>query len=364
MTVFSTLTRYISIRFFFAICAVFALCLLLIFMIDFVELLRRSGKFGETSIAMLAWITLLRLPSFAELTLPFAVLAGSIGAFLLLSRSSELIIIRASGMSVWQFALPGVAVAFLVGLMAIMLYNPLAAYAKAESERIYADVFGRNTSLLRTRNSGSWLRQDSVDGQSIIHAYASSDQGTKLTSVTIFQFDQKKRFLERVEAGHATLKDGHWLLEKATVSKVGQAPVDYDTYLVSTHLTLTQVRDALGSVNTISFWQLPGFIDFSEKAGLSATRYKVQYQLLMSRPLLLAVMVLLAATCSLRAFRFGNIQRMVILGLIAGIGFFLFAEVSRNIGLSGLTTPIVSAWVPVFVALCLALTVLLHQEDG
>ena len=86
-----TLARYFSARFFAAMVAMFLICCVLIFFVDFIEILRRSGKYSnEASGFLLVWITLLRLPSYSELTLPFAVLIGTIVIFLMLSRSSEL----------------------------------------------------------------------------------------------------------------------------------------------------------------------------------------------------------------------------------------------------------------------------------
>ncbi|MEM7316188.1 MAG: LPS export ABC transporter permease LptG, partial [Planctomycetota bacterium] len=60
----------------------------------------------------------------------------------------------------------------------------------------------------------------------------------------------------------------------------------------------------------------------------------------------------------------GGIQTMVIAGLIAGLGIFILAEISRQFGISGLVSARVSAWVPALVACLLPLTALLHQEDG
>ena len=359
-----TIARYISRRFLQSILTVFLVCLLLIFLVDFIELLRLAGKYGNVPALTLAWLTLLRVPSFAELTLPFSVLAGSIGAFLLLGRKSELIVIRAAGMSVWQFMLPGILVAALFGAVAMMLYNPIAANAKSRSERLYASAFGKTSSLLNTKRSGSWLRQDGLDGQSVIHARNTANHGMLLTGVTLFQFDHNKQYVERVDAASAVLMDGRWVLKDVVVSSAETNPEQYDTFVLSTYLKPTQVKDALGSVGSISFWDLPNFIDIAERAGLPATRYRVQYQMLLSRPLLLIAMVLLAATCSLRAFRMGNIQTLIITGLGSGIAFFMFAEVSRNIGISGLIPPAISAWAPVIVAGSIAMTVLLFQEDG
>ena len=112
-----TLARYFSLRFLIAMLAMFAICCVLIFFVDFIEMLRRAGMYdSDVSGFLLAWMTLLRLPSFSELTLPFAVLIGTVGIFLMLSRSSELIVVRAAGVSVWQFMLPAMIVAFLLGI--------------------------------------------------------------------------------------------------------------------------------------------------------------------------------------------------------------------------------------------------------
>ncbi len=364
MTAAGTLTRYISWRFLLTIVGMFVLCMVLIFLIDFVELLRQSGKLGNVPVTMLVWLTLLRLPATAEFALPFSVLIGSIGGFLMLSRTSELVIVRAAGMSVWQFVMPGVLVAFTLGLIAVMVYNPIAARTQSASERLYAQLFGKQVSLLKTKRAGAWLRQEGIDGQSVIHAKRTANNGLSLVSVTALQFDRNGNLFERLEAESAQLKDGRWELARVWVSAVGRKPAYYDTYILSTYLTPTQVVTALGSVNSVSFWELPSFIDIADRAGLPAVKYKLQFQSLLARPFLLAVMVLLAATCSLRAFRFGKVQTMVIIGLSAGFTFFIFSEISRNFGVSGLAAPEVAAWAPAGIAGFLALTVLLHQEDG
>lgn len=358
------LARYVSVRVLMAILAMFTVCVVLIFFVDFIEMLRRSGKSGNAPALLLAYVTLLRLPSFTELTLPFAVLIGSMGGYLLLSRSSELVVIRAAGISVWQFVLPGVLVAFIIGILAVTLYNPVAATAMAESERLFADAFNRERKLVETKGAGAWLRQDGDDGQSIIHAKASANSGFSLSGVTVLEYDADKRFMSRVEADTAELRDGRWELANVWVSGVGQPPQFFNRYLLSTYLSPAQVRDSLGSVRSMSFWELPTIIAIAERAGLSATQFKLQYQLLLSRPFLLAVMVLVAATCSLKGFRFGSIQKMAVAGLAAGFGFFILAEISRNLGLAGVTSPWAAAWVPVLIGSFLALTVLLYQEDG
>jgi lipopolysaccharide export system permease protein len=359
-----TLRRYVARRFLLAIAGAFVVCAVLIFMIDMIELLRLSRRASDLSVAMLVWMALLRLPAFTEILLAFAVLVGSIGALLSLNRRSELNVMRAGGMSVWQFLRPGLVVALMLGIAAVTLFNPLAASARSEAERLLAEAFGKEASLLATSGEGGWLRQDGADGQSVMSARVVADHGLSLAGVIVFQFNAQGQFIERIDADRASLGDGYWELHRALVSRPGRGAESFDLYTVSTYLTRERVGDALGSEISVSFWQLPELIELSEKAGLSASRYKMQYALLLSRPMLLLTMVILAATVSLRSFRAGGIQTMVLAGMVGGIGFFLLSEVSRQIGVAGLISPDTAVWVPIGLALLVSLTVLLHQEDG
>jgi lipopolysaccharide export system permease protein len=360
-----TLGFYIARRFLLAILVTFLLCTVLIFLIDFVELLRQSGKYGEVPIPTLCVIALMRLPAYAEYLVAFAVLVGSIATLLQLSRKSELVVMRAGGMSVWQFLRPGIVVALLLGAFAVTVFNPLAAAGRERAETLFAEAFGRESNLLRSRTSGdSWLRQDGTDGQSVISAAMASNRGLTLTGVTVFVFDTAGHFVERVDGARADLRDGFWEIRDSWVVRLGREPEKFDTYLLSTYLTPDRVTDALGTLFSVSFWELPGLIEVAEKAKLSANRLRIQYESLLSRPLLCVAMVLLAATVSLGSFRSGGIQTMVITGLVGGFGFFLIAEVSRQIGVAGLAPSWAAIWLPVVLAVFVSATVLLHQEDG
>src|SRR5262245_34498418 len=228
-----TIRRYVAKRFLLSIAGAFAVCAALIFMIDMIELLRLSRRASELSMRSLLWMAVLRLPAFTEILLAFAVLVGSIAALLSLNRKSELIVMRAGGMSVWQFLRPGLVVALVLGIAAVAVYNPLAAAARSEAERLIAEAFGKEASLLASSGEGSWLRQDGTDGQSVMNAQAVADQGLSLTGVVVYQFDGQGRFLERIDAERASLEDGYWQLEKVVVARPGREPESYDNYIIS-----------------------------------------------------------------------------------------------------------------------------------
>ena len=174
--------------------------------------------------------------------------------------------------------LPAMVVAFLLGIVFVCIYNPLAATARAKAERLYAEAFDREEALLKTKNAGAWLREDGADGPSVVHAMRSSNQGLELTGVTVFQYAPDQTPTERVEARKAILKDGRWELEDAWVRCRGQRAC-FVQALPPQHLPShpdAGARDTLGTEFSISFWDLPNFIEIAERAGLPATQYRVR----------------------------------------------------------------------------------------
>jgi lipopolysaccharide export system permease protein len=204
MIIGSTLGRYIAGRFARSILIVFALFFAIIYLGDFLELFRRSTERQGFTPAMAAAASLMRVPGISELMLPFATLFGAIWAFLSLSRQLELVVARAAGISVWQFTAPALGVALALGLVTTTVYNPLGVFLKDRADELTADMFNRETRFSSDPGSSeSWIRQDGADGESILHAEQSLEQGSRLVGVTAMTFDRKGKFLARIEAREA-----------------------------------------------------------------------------------------------------------------------------------------------------------------
>jgi lipopolysaccharide export system permease protein len=114
----------------------------------------------------------------------------------------------------------------------------------------------------------------------------------------------------------------------------------------------------------VPFWQLPTYIKMADRAGLEAAGYRLQYDELLARPFLLAAMVLLAASVSLRFFRFGGVQKMVLSGITAGFLLFVLSKITEDMSKSELLSPVAAAWIPMLVGSLTGFVVLLFQEDG
>ncbi|MCM5558360.1 LPS export ABC transporter permease LptG [Pleomorphomonas sp. JP5] len=360
-----SLATYFTLRFAGWILGVFVGIFLLVFLIDSIELLRSTGGRSDISVPLVIAASALRVPALMEQVLPFAVLLGSIAAFVTLSRGSELMIARAAGLSVWQFTLPALVFAVLLGVAASTVYNPLATAARNLSSDI---LVGSRASVMTTLLSGSatpsWTRQRTGDGNAVLHTEGVSNGGRAILQPTFWVFGADGMLTDRVEARIGHLEPGRWNLSEVTVTGGNGVPERHDSYSLPTALTAEQVAGGLGSPDSISFWQLPGAIAQARASSLPANRFSLQYQALLARPLLLASMVLIAATVSLGFARYGGGEKMILGGVVAGFVLYVIIEVARSLGSEGLVSPVLAAWAPSVVAILLGSTVLLFREDG
>lgn len=364
MAVTGTLSRYIARRYLGELAVVFLGMFLLVSLVDFVEMMRRAGNAQDVSVLTVAQISLFRIPQLMERVLPFTVLISTMSCYLNLSRRLELVVARSAGLSVWQIIAPAVIATFAIGIIATTLYNPVSATLQEQSKKLEVDAFGMRKAVQRRSGGTFWLNQRSVDGHSIINARTSTEQGLKLGGVTIFTFNSDGQFNNRIEANTATLEVGHWRLEQARVIAHGVAPKEQDTVLLKTNLTREQVRESFATPESVPFWELPSYIKIAENAGLGASQYRLQYQKLITQPVLLVAMVLLASAVSLRFFRFGGVQKMVLGGVGAGFLVYVLSKVTEDLSKVGLLNAVAAAWFPVVVGGLTGLVVLLYQEDG
>ena len=358
-----TLGRYFGMRFLNAVLMVFGGIFALVALVDYIEMMRRASDIPHVSAILVAKASFYRVPQIAERIMPFCVLIGTMACYLNLSRRLELVVARSAGVSAWQFISPAVIVAFLLGVFATTVYNPISAIMQEQSKRYEAMVFGEKSNGLRS-GGPFWTSQRSSEGQAIINAKSSRDQGVTLNGVTVFTFDNAGHFKQRIEARSATLEPGVWRLKDARVNELGTLPANHAVYQLKTSLTPEQARESFATPETVPFWELPTYITIADHAGLVAAGYRFQFQKLLAQPFLLAAMVFLAAAVSLRFFRFGGVQKMILSGVASGFLLYVLSKVTEDMTKAELMHPAAAAWLPVLAGGLTGFIALLYQEDG
>ena len=366
----ATLSLYIARVFTLAVLGMVAGLSALVSLFDFIELLRRSATRPDAGLGLVVQIAALRLPWIAMEILPFAVLMGGILAFWRLTRSSELVVARAAGISAWQFLAAPVMCALAVGGFATAVVSPVSAVMRARAEALDNTYLRSGGGPLSLAGGQLWLRQAdrAIDprGVAILHAGDVKLVGLSLQArdVSVFRLNDNDQLLERIEASSAQLAAGAWQLRNARTLTAGQLPHPAGEINLPTDLTVQRVQESFASPDTLSVWALPGFIGLLERSGFSAVRHRLYFQELLALPLLAGTMCLLSAGFSMRSARRGGVAQMLGSGVAAGFALFVVTKVTAEFGQSGALPVTLAAWAPTAAGLLLSLTLLLHLEDG
>nr|WP_294546151.1 LPS export ABC transporter permease LptG [uncultured Rhodopila sp.] len=370
MTAAITLSLYIVRQFATSVLGMLLALSGLVAMFDFIELLRRSASHPEVSFGLVSQIAALRLPYVSMQIMPFAVLLGGILCFWRLTRSSELIVARASGVSAWEFLTGPTLCAALFGMIATALISPVSSVMLARAEAMENTYLRSGGGPLALNGGQLWLRQSdrmlTPQGVAIIHANQVELHGKQLTAtqVSVFRLDGADKLLDRVEATRATLGKGNWILDNARTIKADQLPGPPQEMNLPTDLTVSRVQESFASPDTLSVWALPSFIALLDRSGFSSIRHRLHFQALLALPLLCATMCLVSAGFSMRPARRGGVAKMIGSGVAAGFVLFVVSKIAEEIGQSGALPVALAAWAPAVSGLMLAVALLLHTEDG
>lgn len=365
------LSLYLARRFYVSVAIVAAVFAGILMLIDMVEQIRRLAGSPDAGLAQAAQLAALNLPAGIYRILPLVVMLGSVAMLLNLSRTSELVVIRAAGRSALRALVAPVVSAFLLGAVAVALLNPMVASTARVSDELSSRIRSGDSgnSVLSVSREGLWLRQGNPDGQTVIRAGRANHDGTELYGVTFLAFDSEGQPVSRIEAAQAQLRPGRWQLSEIKEWRLNESnPEKAASHRaeaeLATDLSAAKIRESFSAPDAIPIWELPAFIAGLERAGFSAQKHRVWLQRELALPLTLAAMVLLAAGFTMRHARSGGSGTMVLLAILAGFAMFFLRNFAQVLGENGQIPVAMAAWAPPAVAVMAALGLLLHLEDG
>lgn len=359
-----TLSRYFMLHYFYNFLIILFGLLSIIYLFDTVELLRRVADKDFIPLTIVLQMSLLKLPEVGQLILPFGILFSAMMSFWQLTKRHELVIVRSAGLSVWQFIMPILIVAFTIGILKVSMINPLSAVMVNKYNQLEAKYLESAGSVVSFSDQGLWLRQNHEEGMAILHAEKIEMPDWKLQNVQVFFFSPQYDFLRRIDAQSAHLKSGEWQFNQAVINMPDAKPAPYDLLTLATDLTVGELEKSFSSPQSIAFWKLPSYIKTMEETGFDTRALHIYFQGLLAEPLLYLAMVILAACVSLRSSRQQGTAVLIMMGV--GIGFVVFFSSSflQALGASGQVPVIVAAWFPAVISFLLGVSALMVLEDG
>lgn len=367
-----TLSLYIARRFIVTLAWSFGVVFAIILLANLLEMLRRSAS-SDVGIGQILAIAALQTPTTALTASPFVVLLATLACFTRLARSSELVVTRAAGVSVWALIMPVVLSAMALGVLSFSALNPVAAATQQRADTLIARHLSGRESRLSISGEGLWLRQGDATGQTVIHAATADGAANELRVATFFVFDGDGAITTRLDAHSATLTPGAWVLRDAVRREIappsqegaqGGGESRHETLEVPTDLTSAQILDSFERPAAISFWALPASIATLEASGFSARRHRLHWQTQIALPVLFAGMAMIGAAFSMRHVRLGGVGLMALGAVLSAFGFYFIADIAQALGASGAIPVLLAAWAPPLSSLLVAAGLLLHLEDG
>lgn len=360
------LSRYIAWQTLKGILLALTIITSIIMLVDFVEGSRNIGADAGLNSGQIFLLTALKTPLLIEQTLPFVVLFGVMGALYSMNRRSELIVLRASGLSAWRFLRPAMFLVFLLGILWTVFGNPAAVNAMSYQDDLRARFEGK---IQTTENTPIWLREGTSYGQTII--YAPSFNLLKRTlakpefTISVADPDGGQVFSHRFDAQQAELlSTGYWQLSDVLESQADGQQQFNKAVSIPTTITPKQMQETQSGSRLIPLWELPGEISALSKAGFSSTTQKLRYHKLLSLPLTLLAMAVIAAAVSMRLTREGGTLRFMLMGASIGFGVFFVENMIKAFGETGAISVSLAVWlIPIFVLAC-GMAYLSLLEDG
>ena len=330
---------------------------------DFLEMLSFANRFDLSPGAAIGF-TLQRLPLIILDFLPFIFLFGTVFCLLRLSQTQELAVIRAAGLSVWQFLTPLLVFTFITASLVIAVLEPIGARSMASFSAKQAEVTGIKAKLSFSTD-GIWFRETNEQNNYIVHSQKLDPQdAARLLNVSVTLIEADGTFHRQLEAGSAQLFNGVFILQDVKIFTGTQLPQSQEQVILPTQLTLASIQNSFKPPRTIGLWKLPTYIDQARAAGMDVSRHEAHFQSLLALPILLLSMVMVAACFSLPTGR--NFSTSQTLGFSVLCGFILFL-VNDVIGLMGelnILPAIMASWMPALIALLLSVSYLITTEDG
>ncbi len=355
------LTIYLAKMFALRIVAVLAMLVLVLLMLD---LLGKTGNIlsveGNTNAEVWKYASL-RAPQLAARFLPYSVLLATIITLAGLNQNSEVIAMKAAGLSAHQILAPLLLSGLVVSVISFGFNERVVTRANATLSAWENVDFAAVPDDPATRGNVFFS-----DGRNILMASRASGTGaaTVFTDVTFYERDENDMIVRQVRADAASFADPGWQLQNAVAFSVARAQTqDLGDVVVAPGVTLGQVE--LGRVNpdAETLPQLSRSIAALESSGRRTSELEAKWWHKISGPLSAFLMPLLGAVAGFGLARSGNLFVRAVIGMALGFAYFVVDNAALAMGSFGGYPPLLAAWAPFFLFLLVGETVLVRTEE-
>ncbi len=355
------INRYIIIEIvkFFFLALVAVLCIFIA-----IDYLGTMDEFIAANISLLRAFqyVLLKIPFISTQAMPVVLLMAILIVFGLMSKHNELIILNASGVSIYALVKPVLMVSAAAALLLFYLTEQVVPLTIQQSNAIrYREI--RKTSNVSVKEENIWIK-----GQRRITHIKYFDPATQAVfGFTRYFFDPQFRLIRRIDAQKAEYQDKEWILYGCMNQNLNVAD---NTYAITLHDTLredlelqpTDFRQIVRKSEEMNFQQLLAYVRKVEAEGYAATVYRVDLYAKSAYPFVCVIMALVGIGLTARKRLSKGLPISISYGIGIGFLYWVFQSFCVSLGYGGTLPPLVAAWMANFVFLCGGLLLVMHAE--
>ncbi|MFC0205649.1 LPS export ABC transporter permease LptG [Novosphingobium soli] len=356
-----TLTLYLARLF---VTRILAVLFMLVLVLQVLDLLGESGDIlahpGNGQMQLLYYVSL-RIPQLVARFLPYSVLLATIITLATLNQNSEVISMKAAGLSAHQVLAPLILSALVISVASFAFNERVVTRATSTLDAWEAVDYGAIPEDASPK-ANLYL----ADGPELLLAQSLSGEGRAMTlnGVTYYRRDANDMIVEQMRAARATYANPGWTLER---------PVKFDVASTTTS-QLASARVAPGITPAKIFISkvdpdaqdiaaLGGSIAAVREAGRRTSELDAAWWHKLSGPLSSALMPLLGAVAAFGLARSGALLIRAVIGMALGFAYFVFDNAALAMGNFGGYPPLVAAWAPFLLFALIGETVLIRTEE-
>ena len=335
----------------------------LVLVLMMLDLLGESGKIlavpGNGDSELWRYVSL-RLPLLISRFLPFSVLLGTLIAFVSLNQNSEVVAMKAAGISAHQMLAPLIVASVGIAVLAFA-FNETVVVRSARAVNAWTDNDYRPLTLESGIVSNVWITRDG----DLIRARHVGGRGPTFHAGGLSIYQRDKGALRRIiDAERAVPQGPSWRLENVRVYDSGMNLVSKARVMTGLFgLTPDQLTLAKVEPDETSFFELRRKIGEMEAAGKPTAAARAGLWHKISEPLSILLMPLLAAVAAFGLARSGQVLLRATIGMALGFAYFVADNFSLAMGNVGAYPPLLAAWAPFFLFLLVGETVLIQSEE-
>lgn len=357
-----TLTRYLGQMF---TVRVLAFLIGLVMILQTLDLLSESDKIlgveGNGYGALLHYVSL-RLPQLISQFLPFSVLLGTLVTLATLNQNSEVVVMRASGISAHQVLAPLLGAAALIGVAHFTFNETVVVRSTAELQAWERMDYAPRSLAEVPEGQDVWV----ADGATIIHAREAIQRKGQLIlpAFELYERREGSRLTRITTAERAVYADGHWTLYDVRLYGADGAPAE-TVATMPWNTTVQADRFLAVSVDpaTVSYTRLRQAIKELAEGGRPVESLQASLYHKISGPFSSVLMPLLAAVSAFGVVRSGKLFVRIVIGMALGFSYFVADNFMLAMGQFGTVPPFLAAWAAPLLFFCIGESVLFRAEE-